>query len=224
MSDKRNTGKEKKKENRKFPYRRGGRNRVKCQICGKEVSRYSKKCRSCYNKNRPTGFKWSEERKERRKGEGNPMFGHSYGDIPCKKCGKIHIPGRGMLGKKQSDETRKKMRENNTKGMLGKHLTKEQKQKITDYSKKFYEEGGVNAMLGNKHTEESRKKMRETPCTHHKDRNHFNNAPENKQTMSKSEHSKLHIEQGDYGFKKGGIPWNKGIRYTHESRRNKRQE
>jgi len=87
-----------------------------CRKCGKDHGIHP-----CLGK---PGHHHSEETKKKisdtKKGNKNPMFGHTYGDIPCIKCGKIHTPNRGMLGRRHTEETKIKMSENH-KGSLGKH-------------------------------------------------------------------------------------------------------
>jgi len=47
------------------------------------------------------------------------MKGHNYGDVPCRKCGKIHQNPRGMLGKKRIG------------GMTGKHHSETTKENMS---------------------------------------------------------------------------------------------
>ena len=76
-----------------------------------------------------TKKKLSEINKINNKGENNPFFGKHHSKETKQKLSELH------KGNKLSEETRKKMSENNARTMLGKHHSEETKKKMSDKAK-----------------------------------------------------------------------------------------
>lgn len=143
---------------------------------------------------------------------------------------------KANIGKKMSEEARKKMSESK-KGekayFYGKHLSEETRKKISEGKK-----GQVPWMKGKKHTKEAKKKMSEA----HKGKQTWNKggkwSEEAKKKMSESHKGKQVWNKGKKNeisdetrkkmseshkgitpkscFKKGNIPWNKGKKMSEE--------
>jgi len=117
--------------------------------------------------------KYSDEEKQKRSGENNPMFGRHHTDETKKRISESRKGKR--KGYKNTEETKKKMSDakrgkcrpkemidkisGENHYMFGKHLTAETKKKISETKKKRKEAGYGGPMLGKHHTEETKKKI-----------------------------------------------------------------
>lgn len=94
-------------------------------------------------------------------------------------------PNHGMRNKKNSEETREKIKEsakNNINfGMRNKLQTEEAKEKMRIHSSKG-------------------KNLKNQNVIHHINGNHFDNRPENRMAITRSEHIKIHRLQGDLKY------------------------
>ena len=93
------------------------------------------------------------------------------------------------------------------KDVRAKHKIAVQKKNRVEWRKHLSE-----SLMGNKLSEETKeklskiqkgRKLKNQIVVHHKDGNHENDVPENRQKMTRSEHTKLHYSQGDYPNFKG---------------------
>ena len=117
----------------------------------------------------------------------NKKVGCKKGSIPWNKGlttetdERVRRNGDARKGYKQTEEWIK----NRFKGREGYKHSEETKRKI----------GKSNS--GIIRSEEFRKMLREKPVVHHINGDHFDDRPENRQEMTRSEHVSLHWDQGD---------------------------
>jgi len=71
---------------------------------------------------------------------------------------KIKI-SKSHKGKKLSEETKRKISENNVKFFLGKHLSKKHKRNLSKSHKDYFIDGGVHGMKGKHHSSETKIKI-----------------------------------------------------------------
>ena len=93
-------------------------------------------------------------------------------------------------GKKLSEETKRKVSQNNARYWLGKHLSEETRRKLSEVNK------------GRKHSEKTKRKMRE-------------NSPRILLGKHLSEETKRKLSE----INKGRVPWIKGRKHTEETKR-----
>lgn len=122
----------------------------KLSVIGKRkvISEETKKKISVSLKGRKLSVETRKKLSAAKKGEKNHFYGHNYShgqNIPCKKCGKVHVHCCNWKGKKLSDETRKKI----SKANKGRKLSEERCKQISLLAKGQWT-GEKNPRYGNK--------------------------------------------------------------------------
>jgi len=129
-----------------------------CPLCGKKlIEPKCSSCRECYRKKckDPTNHPWYGRKHLQVSKDKIGSKAKSRGKLSEEHKVKIGLAG---IGRKHSEESKRKMSVNNPRAMLGKHLSEETKRKIGRKSKEYLA-NNPHPMQGKHHTEEAKRKI-----------------------------------------------------------------